>query len=69
MENLTGQGEFPQALDWSTRMSDENSRQNSARNAFSQWQSRDPDAAKRWFEQTELTENLRKALEPYVRGR
>jgi hypothetical protein len=69
VENLTGQGEFPQALDWSTRMSDENSRQNSARNAFSQWQSRDPDAAKQWFEQTELTENLRKALEPYIRGR
>lgn len=68
MENLTGQGDFAQALDWSTRMSNESSH-HWAQSAFSQWQSRDPDAAKQWFEQTELTENLRKALEPYIRNR
>jgi hypothetical protein len=67
--NLAEQGEFTQALDWSARMSDENSRRNSTQNAFQQWQSRDPDAATQWLEQAQLPEDLQKALEPYRRRR
>ena len=69
VEDLNDQGEFAQALDWSARMTADALRRISARNAFSQWQSRDQEAAKLWFEQAELPEDLRKELEPYVRDR
>lgn len=67
--SLSEHGESAQALDWSARLSDENSRRNAFQNVFSQWQSRDFQAAHQWLEQTELPEDIRKALEPYVRDR
>ena len=69
VESLNNQGEFARALDWSARMSDDAYRRSSTQNAFSQWQSRDQAAAHQWLEQTELPEDLRKALEPYIQNR
>lgn len=67
--NLTEQGEFARALDWSARMSDDDHRRGSTANSFSQWRGRDPEAAKQWFEQADLPDDLHKLLEPYVNGR
>lgn len=67
--NLSDQGEYAQALDWSARMSDEAYRRSSAQSAFSLWKSDDQKAAFEWFEQTELPEDLKKALLPYLGDR
>lgn len=67
--DFTNQGEFARALEWSARMSDDAYRRSSAQSAFSQWKSRDQEAAFQWFEQTELPEDLKKALEPYLGDR
>jgi hypothetical protein len=66
---FTDQGEYAQALDWSARLSDQNARRSLSQNAFAHWQRGDPAAANQWLEQTELPEDLRKALEPYRRDR
>jgi hypothetical protein len=63
--DLASRGEYSRALDWSTRMSDQNMRRSSAQNAFQLWQSSDPGAAAEWLRQTALPEDLQKALEPY----
>ncbi len=63
--DLASRGEYSRALDWSSRMSDENMRRSSAQNAFQLWQSSDQEAAAEWLRQTELPEDLQKALEPY----
>lgn len=67
--NLTDQGEFARALDWSTRMSDDAYRRSATLNAFSNWQSRDQAAAHQWLEQAGLPDDLRQAIQPYVRER
>lgn len=63
--DLGSRGEYTRALDWSTRMADENSRRSSAQNTFGLWLGNDPGAANEWLRQTELPEDLQKALEPY----
>ena len=50
-------------------MSDDDYRRGSTLNTFSNWKSRDLEAARQWFEQTPLPEDLRKSLEPYINGR
>jgi hypothetical protein len=68
-DSFVEEGDFAQALDWSSRVSDESSRRNVIENAFRQWRSRDQEAAAQWLEQTELNEDLQKALEPFIRNR
>ncbi len=68
-DSFVEKGDFARALDWSSRMSNESSRKNVAENAFQQWRSQDREAAEQWLEQTELTEDLQKALKPYLGDR
>ena len=68
-ESSVENGDFARALHWSSRISRESSRQNAIQNAFGQWRREDREAADKWLEQTELTGDLQKALELFIRNR
>ena len=67
VEQLAEAGEFAEAFDWSARLTDQGSRWSSTRFAFQQWQEKDPETAGEWIEKNELSDDQRKALQPYLR--
>lgn len=67
-EHLTSQEEFSEAMDWATRVTDPEKTLYPVSNAFMNWMRHDREAAMDWYGKTELSEDLRKKLESYLRS-
>ena len=64
-EQFQRQSDFTSAAGWATRISDANQQRNALSNLMSSWANQDREAARRWMDQAEISDEARESLAPY----
>ncbi|WP_367871007.1 hypothetical protein [Luteolibacter sp. Populi] len=65
VDQFQRQNDFTSAAGWVARISDANRQQNALSNLVSGWASQDREAARRWVDQAEISDQARESLSPY----